>query len=732
MSTTRASRLPHRVVQARHAPWHVLVLLVLLEGLTYGSYFLGLTVVNGDTNAHYLSDSYYWWNHGGILSPPDWVPYTWMGRPAGSNLQDGSYVLAQGLANLVSPWSPTVSAITSALLTAFGAVGMYLLVRRMWGNHYVALLALVAQFYAPNILSNAQFLDFHRATVYLPWFLLILSPLWFWERRWGLPLAALLLWQIFVGSYPGWLIGAAVCVLAWAVAWLFDRSRGNGWIWRVAVAGVVSVALSAVKLVPALLVGTGERNDEGQRVLLSVPNLASIFFPYDNPSMTWDIALRPFFVVVPVLVLMVLARWRSAPMRPVVALGASPLILILLAQYARGFLESLPGMDLSRFQVNEFKTFLVAAVILAGASGAERVWQREVSTSALWIAGGGVFVVAVGLALSLDHGGGAKRLLGLALPFVLIAVATVLLVGLVRSSPGTPRAAVAAFGVLLTAVVSGLGFAYLVTSTWASSRVNVEVGHYGVEVSELVSAQPCDAVTERRPARREPDTEPEDYWHDVSGLAGAFDCSLAVSGYANVPGNPTLRDQAQALIDDSTGELLTFFMAPGAVAPATSDGRAADVTRECLDGGQCDGLRFTPVAYDPDGRFEYEVVAEQAMTAVLNESYYRGWSGQACTDAGPCQDVRPRAGDASALLVDLPKGTSRCLSSSACPTGRSCVSCSGALWRPWSPCSPCRCGGHEGSDVGLTRNRCRLSGQGLVGAGAVSHRPIRLPSVSVK
>ncbi len=134
VSTTRAPGLLHRVVQARYAPWHVLVLLVLLEGLTYGSYVLGLTVVNGDTNAHYLSDSYYWWNHGGILDPPDWVPYTWMGRPAGSNLQDGSYVLAQGLGNLVSPWSPTVSAITSAVLTAFGALGMYLFVRRLWAQ----------------------------------------------------------------------------------------------------------------------------------------------------------------------------------------------------------------------------------------------------------------------------------------------------------------------------------------------------------------------------------------------------------------------------------------------------------------------------------------------------------------------------------------------------------------------------------------------------------------------
>jgi hypothetical protein len=228
----------------------------------------------------------------------------------------------------------------------------------------------------------------------------------------------------------------------------------------------------------------------------------------------------------------------------------------------------------------------------------------------------------------------------------------------VRSRPGTARAAVAAFGVLLTAGVSGLGFAYLVTSTWASSRVNVEVGHYGVELSELTSDQTCDPVTAGRPARLAPGTEPEEYWHDVPGLAGAFDCSLAVSGYANVPGNPTLRAQAQALIDDSSGELLTFFMAPGAVAPATSDGRAADVSQECLTDGRCQGLRFTRVSYDPDGEFEYQVTAEQAMTAVLNESYYRGWSGQACTDAGQCRDVRPRAGHGRAVLVDVPEGTS--------------------------------------------------------------------------
>ena len=78
----------------------VALLVIALEVITYWSYFMRLTVVNGDANAHYLSDSYYWWNNGGIFNPPDWVAYTWMGRPAGSNIQGGSYVLPQGIANV--------------------------------------------------------------------------------------------------------------------------------------------------------------------------------------------------------------------------------------------------------------------------------------------------------------------------------------------------------------------------------------------------------------------------------------------------------------------------------------------------------------------------------------------------------------------------------------------------------------------------------------------------------
>ena len=141
-----------------------------------------LTVVNGDANAHYLSDSYYWWNNGGIFNPPDWVAYTWMGRPAGSNIQGGSYVLPQGIANGISPVEP------------YGIVYHVGGARGSWRGGHVPVGPSADR--APPCfadrprgailrsgnLCNAQFLDFHRAAAYWPWVLLVISPLWAWHK----------------------------------------------------------------------------------------------------------------------------------------------------------------------------------------------------------------------------------------------------------------------------------------------------------------------------------------------------------------------------------------------------------------------------------------------------------------------------------------------------------------------------------------------------------------------
>lgn len=650
---------------AASEPLSVTVLIVALVGLTYWHYFLGLTSLNGDLNAHYLSDSHDWWSRGGIVAPPSWVPYAWGGRPAGSNLQDGSYVIPQGIAYLLGGWTPQSAAVMSAFVTAFGSVGMYLLVRRLGLHRVPALLALVGQFFAPSIFANAQWMDFHRGAAYLPWLLMVASPLWPWARRWAIPAAALLLWQVAVGIYPGQMIAGVYCVGLWTFLWVASTRRFD-WLWRLALAACVGAALAAVKLVPALTGGTGQRVMEPQRINVDWPMLASLFYPYDNPAMGSDIAFRPFFVVVPLLVLAILGLGKPSRTLPSVALLFSGVVLTTAVAIAPEQAAALPGMDLSRVLVNDTRIYAVAGVIIAGAAGCHRLISGQVTLREVILASSCVAALAAALAFSLAWTGwGVRGIAGSILAWILLAGTTFLLVVLARSGQPIGQGAVfaqrlAAAGVVALAVVSGLGYAYSVTSTWAGKRSDIEASHYGAQVSSFSSDQPCTDGAIRRPARTAPLVAPEDYWHDNKALGSAFDCTLALSGYVNIPGHPTLRDQAAALAADGRdGPLHRFLKAPGAVIPAGTDEALlpeSALTRTCIIDGECTGLTFVPQNYDPNGEFVYHVTNETSGRVVMNESYYQGWTVTACQEDS-CRAITPFGLPESHLLsFDLPAG----------------------------------------------------------------------------
>lgn len=450
----------------RYAVTHVLVVIIALEILTFWSYAIGFTSVNGDANAHYLADAYAWWNRGGIMNPPQWLSYAWMGRPAGSNLQDGSYVLPVGIANAISPWSPQVSALTSAVLAGLGAFGMYILVRRMFDHHWIAVLASIGQFFAPGIFANAQFLDFHRGAAYLPWLLLVASPLWFWHRRWGLPLAAVILWQVAVGIYPGQLVAGVLCVGAWTAVWAAPRLRAS-WLWRLMVAGCVAAGLSVVKFAPALLQGTGNRPVEPQRLQVGLTSLSTLIYPYDDPAIPSDIALRPFFIVAPLLLLAVLARPSTRHVGSPLAMGIAAVVGIAAAHLPPAVIGEIPGFGLSRVIVNDFRTYLIPSLVLLGAAGARQLTNGAVGSKAARRSSLLLLAWALLLALPLSWERGLGLMVGVLPPLVILGASALVLWWWTRArTRERSRCALAGLGAL--AALSGLFFAYSVTSTWAS------------------------------------------------------------------------------------------------------------------------------------------------------------------------------------------------------------------------------------------------------------------------
>lgn len=633
----------------RHArSLQVAGLLLGLEVLIYWSYLIGFTAPNGDFMAHYLSDGYAWYAQGGVLQPPEWFSYTWMGRPAASNMQSSAYFLPVVVATLFHYYDPQVGATVAALVTGIGALGMYVLVRRLTRSHGAALLGLVAQFFTPIVFSNAQHQDFARGAALLPWLLLVASPLWSWHKRWGIPVAALIYWQYAIAAYPGQMAANLYAGAAWVIAWIIVTPGRRGWVPRTIGAGLLGLFMALAKFVPALITGTGDRGWEGQRSGLSPSILATIFYPYDDPGMPFDISVRPFFVVLPALLMLGAVVWTVKELRPVLAFGGVALILLVGSAVATSWVERLPGLGFSRFLVNDFKAPLVTAVILAAGFGAAEFLRGRRIPIPFMV---GLVVVMAGLAVTLTPDGVAT-VMRVAPPF-LIAGLAVLVVVLAARKRLTAHRLVAVL--IAVAVLSGTFFAYSVRSPWASHRPGLERFYYGAPIADLVRDSEC-ASAPRRPSRSLPEGDPTTWWHDTKPLVGAFTCELYIGGYANVPGNPVLRDQDSTFRTDSSGTWLRFFEAPGAVVPAPSG--APTVTDQCLIDGQCGDLTFTATGWNPNGEFSYRVTTRAPLTVLLNESFYPGWQAQICGDDGSCRPVEVRVGPTHSIEVDLPAGSS--------------------------------------------------------------------------
>lgn len=645
-----------RLPFARRRWTHVALILIALEVSAFWGYFNGSTIPEWDFLGSYLTEAHAWWQRSGLFAPVEWMPYAWMGFPAAASLQNSAYYLPVGLASLAGPYTPWAAAVVSAIHAAWGAFGMYVLVRRLLYSHPAALLGMVAFFFSPGFFANAEHVDIVRGFAWTPWLLILFSPLWPWNRRWAVPLGALFLWQFLVGSYPGIIVMAAYCLFVWSGMWLLLRSDVWSWVPRLALVGASGVMLSLVKFGPALSFGVGTYEVVTQAAGVNLEVLATLFYPYDHPAMPYDITMRPFFVVAAVLLLIPWAPWNARRLRPVLALGLISVVIIAGTRYADSVLRLLPGLQMSRFRVNDVKPFLLAATILLGCAGLVMFQSLKVQRRRRWAGSGAVVALAVGLTFVVPlppDSLGARRMM---IPLLLVAGSLMAL-----AVVDITRARARPSGLLVPLVVgisaaSGLFFAYAVPAPWHASRIPAEEHYFGSTVSELLTSGDCTQPQERRATR----TAPSKAELDTSkvALAGAYACTDSVGGYLNVKTLPTMVKQLEALRDPSHGaEAFDFYTAAGAVAPVI-DAKLVDLSPQCLQQGICTGLTYQPRGYEP-GRLVYEVTSHRAQTVALNESFYPGWTARLCRAGTPgsCEELTPRPGPFESVAVDLPAGT---------------------------------------------------------------------------
>lgn len=488
----------------------VVLLLVALELLMFWGYFTGeISPAPDDFIGSYNNEPFAWWRDLAVSGLPEWVPYAWGGYPAVVSIQSGAWYLPLGLAAAVSPYSIHAAAVVQALHVAFGALGVYVLGRR-WGlGHPTAVFGLTAYFFAVGFYTNALHPDIVRGFAWAPWVFLVLSPSFPWRRAWGVPLAALILWQAVVGTYPGVVVALGYSGLALVLAFQLTRRLPlRAYVLPLAVAGAIALLLSAPKYVTALTLRGGASPTGRDDSVFSGSMWGTLFYPYDLASLPNDLSMRSFFMVAPVWVLAVVA-WRHR--RRVAAPAAAALTAAFLGLPFLPWYEltaDLPGMGMSRFRMADFRAPLVLSLVLVSMvvlsselRGRGPRSSGRVSRTATMLSVGALPLFALVVALV-----GGWDVQQWATPWSIVCASAVLvwwLVGRRVAHGGARRSAALSttVGLIALAAVSGVNWAYDVTPPWRFPREEVETSTWGTDSEALIAEYEAPGELTQRPAR---------------------------------------------------------------------------------------------------------------------------------------------------------------------------------------------------------------------------------------
>lgn len=646
----------------------VVAVLAVIQVVAFAGYWGGSASPSGDFLASYSNEAFAWWRDGGVLHPPEWVPFIWGGFPSAAQVQNSAWYLPTGLIAFITPYDITAAAIGQAIHVALGGLGVYVLGRQGGFGRVASMFALVAYSFTTGFFSSAPYPDIVRGFALLPWLLLCLSPLWPWRRPWAVPLAAVLLWQAAAGVYPGVLIAIGYTSVAWLIVWqLVARPKVRQFLLPLAFAGFIAVALSMPKFLPQLGLGTINRGSQQDLTTFGPTVLATLALP-GFPGMPGVYSLNLLFVPAAVLILLPFASFR----RPIVRATAAAFVVAVLFAVPqsplRDVASQLPGVSSSRFRLNDYLAVLTMGATLAATSGLERImgWFRQRPRVLEWTLRGFGAVLPLAAALFMLSRGPFRT--GDWLPTTIALVVTTVAVLVItaiagRVSLGERFARVLAGGALaVLALMSGLAHADTVRELWAIDTVAVQKSLWGSTSGELI-AHRLVATGAQRPARSPADLAAETTPFQTTTHNSAFYTgSLSVGGYFSVHQSASYVESSEAMRDPTNGaDASAFWAAPGMLVPEvpTSWGLPGiDEIQQCSTVGACASLSVEPVSYRP-GSLSYQVSSPGPQTVLANEAFYPGWHVVLTDSTGQSREVTPNLGPAGSTAFALPAGNWR-------------------------------------------------------------------------
>lgn len=630
------------------------LVLAALNYATFQAHYSGELIFPWDFLGGYHFQSFGWFSQGSWLYPPTWFPWSGIGFPSALAVQAGGWYLPLGVLGALNvPYTFNVAAIVQVLHVLAGAVGCYLLLRRLGLEPAFALLGAVGFHFSAAFYTNQQHIDIVRAYALFPWLLWCLHPATL-QRAVLMPaLAALVLFQFLVSAYPGNIVTAVYACAAYFGILLLARESGRdrrNYFLAATVAVMAGAALSALKWLPffaaAPLLETGTIAEASP---FSPDYLLTLALRYDRDWFEADLTMRSLYLP--------LAVWFGAffirRLDTVVKVGLAFAALALICGMALTTLDPtdrlLPGLNLSRFPLSDWRMVLHPALAMLGCAGWKTLVDGGLTPTATSIRLLLATCLAAGACLYALHMGYTPADLRPAAPYLVIGILTALTLSTAanRRIKAMPRTLLplAVIAILVPAAAhDGWRHQQSQSAPWAFEwNDQMETHFFGAPIKALYAAIGHEAPT-RRPERFVVGEDTQEVLQNQN-YTGYNRCWYAhtycLLGYNNIRLSTPHNAIQAGLRDSDTGAALLAFLrkpsqlllAPHAEAPGDAVlPSAPEHWHESLPGVTVEYVQYAP------HRVRYRISTPTALRVTENEMWWPGWTYQACSSEG-CSEV---------------------------------------------------------------------------------------------
>jgi hypothetical protein len=630
----------------------------------FRGYLTGDVAPPWDFYGSYFTQAFSWWDLGSFFQPTSYMPYLISGYPSHLGLQFSAFYLPVGIIAEFFQYTIVNAARLQAITIAVGIVGVYVFSRRWEISLGSSIVASFGYLFSAGFFSNASHIDVVRAWAFLPWLLLLLSPVRNF-RLWKIPIAVLIWFQFFVGAYPGNIASFAYLFLLFILVVIFyNRDKIRKLVFWYSITVVPGVLLSGVKWIPFLISSSGPQIQNQVKVNLGI--FSTIFFPYGGTGQSGDVVLpndltqRTFFVIPLVLLLTAFARGNKLITTLSLLFLTGSIFLGIDFPLFTHWQENLPLLDLSRFRTIDFKPGISLSLGLLAGVGLDNLTKRfklfpkidEIKYEITqYFVISAIFLSALFIGRKVGFSVQDVKLtyLWVSLSFLIILTLFVLL---------RYQLQIAIQGIVIASVCFiGISWANSFKDPWQVPRVPTENLYFGSEVNQLIANQLDKKLISRteRVGPALPIPYPGEmiiqFWN-----SNDLKRNYSTGGYIRIKGDKNFDKYLEYALDNENSNVISFLKEKSQVKFLSSGETSVDL---CFVDNRCEfkDIEYEFTEYNPES-FKINLLENiEPMRIVINEIGWNGWNAKGCASVNQCVDLKIGKQDDNLLLnAQIPAG----------------------------------------------------------------------------